>query len=122
MSSLVETIKGQGDQLFGKRGNLLTLWQDIAENFYPERADFTTVRNVGDELARNLMTSYPVIARRDLGNAFSAMLRPSAKDWFKISTNRPDKEDTLAKQWLEWVTKLMKRAMYDRASVRSAFL
>lgn len=116
MSSLVETIKDQGDQLFGKRGNLLTLWQDIAENFYPERADFTTVRNVGDEMARNLMTSYPVIARRDLGNAFSAMLRPSAKDWFKISTNRPDKEDTLAKQWLEWVTKLMKRAMYDRAS------
>jgi len=33
VSSLVETIKGQGDQLFGKRGNLLTLWQDIAENF-----------------------------------------------------------------------------------------
>ena len=116
MSGLVETIKGQGDQLFGKRGGLLSLWQDIAENFYPERADFTTCRNIGDEMARNLMTSYPVIARRDLGNAFSAMLRPSAKEWFRISTNRPDQEDTLAKQWLEWVTKLMKRAMYDRAS------
>jgi hypothetical protein len=116
MSGLVETLRGHGDQLFGKRGSLLSLWQEVAENFYPERADFTTVRNLGDEMASNLMTSYPIIARRDLGNAFSAMLRPSAKDWFRISTNRPDKEDTLSKQWLEWASKLMKRAMYDRVS------
>lgn len=112
-------LREQGDQLFGKRDSILTLWQDIADNFFPERADFTTCRNVGDEMARNLMTSYPVIARRDLGNSFGAMLRPSAKEWFKIRTSRPDKEDTLAKQWLQWATTFTRNAMYDRRAMFS---
>lgn len=113
---ICHALKEQGGQLFGKRGNLLSLWQEISENFFPERAEFTNCRNIGAEMSRNLMTSYPVIARRDLGNTFSAMLRPSAKDWFKIGTNRPDKTDTVGKQWLEWATTLMKRAMYDRVA------
>jgi hypothetical protein len=65
-------------------------------------------------MARNLMTSYPVIARRDLGNSFGAMLRPTAKDWFKMRTRRPDTEDTTSKQWLEWAGKFTKNVMYDR--------
>jgi len=114
VSTLIDTLLAQGDQLFSKRHSILSLWQDIAENFYPERADFTTARNIGDELAKNLMSSYPVLARRDLGNSFSAMLRPTSKDWFKMRTTRPDQEDTQSKQWLEWMAKLMKNAMYDR--------
>jgi len=109
-----EAVKKNGDQLFEKRGSLLSLWQEISENFYPERADFTTCRNVGAEMASNLTTSYPIIARRDLGNSFSAMLRPTAKEWFHLRTNRPDKETTLSKQWLEWASKLTKNVMYDR--------
>jgi hypothetical protein len=109
-----EAIKKQGDQLFEKRGPLLSLWQEIADNFYPERADFTTCRNIGEEMAANLTTSYPIIARRDLGNSFGAMLRPTAKEWFHLRTNRPDKETTISKQWLEWASKLTKNVMYDR--------
>jgi hypothetical protein len=112
--SCTKALRDQCDQLFGKRGSLLSLWQDVAENFYPERADFTTCRNVGDEMARNLMTSYPVIARRQLGDSFGAMLRPSAKEWFHIRTSRPDKEDTTSKQWLEWASKFAKNVMYDK--------
>lgn len=116
MQSKLDTIVGQGDELFSRRAMLHDLWQTEAENFYPERADFTTVRNVGEELAGDLMSSYPLLARRSLGNAFSAMLRPTAKDWFKMRTARPDQEDTAAKQWLEWAAKLMKNVMYDRRS------
>lgn len=116
MLNLLDTLTAQGNELFSKRTQLMSLWQVIAENFYPERADFTVARALGDELTRNLTTSYPLMVRRDLGNAFGAMLRPTAKDWFRIRTTRPDKEDTQAKQWLEWATKLTKNAMYDRAA------
>lgn len=113
-AALIKAIKDRGKQLFDKRHSLLILWQEIADNFYPERADFTTVNNLGDDMAAHLMTSFPTIARRDLGNSFGSMLRPSAKDWFHARTNRPEREDTDAKQWLEWATKLTKNAMYDR--------
>lgn len=116
MSGMIDALTKQGDQLFSKRGPILSLWQEIADNFYPERADFTTTRNIGAEMAQNLTTSYPVIARRDLGNAFGAMLRPSAKEWFKARTKRPDKDTTLGKQWLEWLTTLTKNVMYDNRS------
>ena len=115
--SCIKALKDQADQLFSKRLPLLSLWAEIASNFYPERDDFLGVRNVGDEMARNLMTSYPVIARRQLGDAFGAMLRPSAKEWFHIRTARPDKEDTTSKQWLEWCSKFTKNVMYDKRAV-----
>ena len=116
MSGCTETLLQHGDQLFGKRWQLLSLWQSIAENFYAERADFTNVRNLGEEMAANLTSSYPLLARRDLGNSFGAMLRPSAKDWFKMRTRHPDKESTEAKQWLEWASKYTRNLMYDRRS------
>lgn len=112
----VNTIKRQGDELFGKRDPLLSLWQDIAENYYPERADFTTCRSLGDELARNLMTSYPVMARRDLGNLIGGMLRPNAKEWFHLGVRGAEKLDTEQRQWLEYVGGFQRRAMYDRNS------
>ena len=74
------------------------------------------MRNLGDEFASNLVTSYPILARRDLGNSFGGMLRPSAKEWFHIGTNQPKREDTEAKQWLESTAGFMRRVMYDRRS------
>ena len=107
----------QGNQLFGKRSALLTLWQELADNFYPERADFTLSRNIGTDFAANLMTSYPVMARRDLGNAISAILRPSGKKWVHIRTTENwDELGTEAKAWLEWAEGRMARAMHHRTS------
>lgn len=105
-----------GDQLFGKRTALLSLWQELAENFYVERADFTGSRNLGSDFASNLSTSYPILARRDLGNAFGSMLRPSSKNWKHIRTQNFDRLGHEAKSWLERSDVLMSRAMYDRHS------
>jgi len=113
----IQAVKKQGCQLFDKRFNLLNHWQDVAINFYPQRADFTTYRAIGEELMRDLMTSKPVIASRDMCNTFGTMLRPSQTEWFNIGTNQEGREDTQAKQWLEWATGVQKRAMYDRASL-----
>jgi hypothetical protein len=103
----------QGEQLFGKRGQLLSLWQRIAENFYPERADFTVTRNIGFEFGDWLNSSYPLLARRDLGNAFGTMLRPTSKNWFHIRTK--DKWEELgseARAWLEMAENRQRRAMF----------
>ena len=112
MDSAVQTLIDQGDSLFGKRQSLVSLWQCIADQFYPERADFTNQRYLGEDFASNLTTSYPLIARRDLGNTFSSMLRPTDKDWFRMAVDGV--EDHEAKAWLEWASKTQKRAMYDR--------
>lgn len=92
---------------------MLSLYQTLAENFYPERADFTTIRNVGTELADQLVASDPVLMRRDLGNSLSSMLRDG--DWFKITTEE-DRLDHEAKVWLEWATKRYKKLLYAKGA------
>ena len=104
------------DKLFDEKKNLHILWQEIAELVYPERADFTTVRHPGSEYSRGLMTSFPVLARRDLGNSFGAMLRPTAKDWFRLRSNRPDANTLEEKQWFGFASEFVRNAMNDRNS------
>lgn len=109
------------EQLCSKRASLLSLWQEMAENFYPERADFTYRRSLGTEFADNLTTSYPILIRRDLANYFSFMLRPTEKPWFHLIVKNDGQEDEEIKDaqalaWLQWATKTQRKAMYDRAS------
>lgn len=106
-------LREQADQLFSKRGTLMLLWQDIAENFYVERADFTVNRTIGVNYADQLSTSYPLMCRRDLGDSIGEMLRPTAKAWSKAGTGDEKIEDNEAKQYLQWVDQIMRRAMYD---------
>lgn len=113
LDARVKDLDQQGNFLFSKKMPLLTLWQDIAENFYVERADFTSLRSLSDSFADNLTTSYPLIARRDLGNMFSAMLRPTDKQWFYLKPMHDFQEDNEALRWMEWATQVQTRAMYD---------
>lgn len=104
-----------GNKSFSKRADLETLWQEIAWNFYVERADFTVTRSLGENFADHLTSSYPIKARQDLGNSLGSMLRPRSRTWFHVSTNRKS-VDIAGKQWLEWATHLQKNAMYDTDS------
>lgn len=105
--------------LFGKKLSLNSLWQEISDNFYPERADFTLTRSIGTDFAANLMSSYPVQCRRELGNQFSTMLRPTARPWFhpgiRYEPLRAGSSD--ARLYLEWFERTQRRAMYDPASL-----
>lgn len=114
MASALEDLLEIGNSLFTKRTSLVSLWQEIADNFYPERAIFTAGASMGTDFASNLMTSYPVLARRDMGNAVGSMLRPSSKEWFHTRTDNYDELDTESIQYLEWMERVQRRAMYDR--------
>jgi len=104
----------RGQQLFKDRKAITTLWQELAENFYPQRADFTINRYIGEEFAEHLYSSYPILVHRDLSNSFAAMLRPRAKTWFEVSVDNEEDLGQEAKGWLEWATKRQRSAMYDR--------
>ncbi len=109
-----KSARERGDRLFAAKRPWDSRNQDIAEQFYPERADFTVLHGVGDAFANHLVTGYPTLVRRDLGNSLGAMLRPRGQDWFYTRTGREDKEDHEAKVWLEWAATVQRRAMYDR--------
>lgn len=104
------------DKLFSKRTPVLSLWQEIAEHFYPQRADFTITRNVGQDFASHLTTSYPLIVQRDLGNAISSMLRPRAQEWFQVSVDRTSMLDKAGRRWLERATTQQRLDMYSKDS------
>lgn len=106
-----------GDRLYTKRAPLLSFWQEIAENFYPERADFTRMHTLGEDFAEHLMDSYPVLMRRELGNSISAMLRPRDRPWFKTTTlDDALDEDEENARFLDYLTMTTRRRIYDPRS------
>jgi hypothetical protein len=103
------------EDLFTKKGPLNSLFQEVAENFFVERADFTTARSMGTDFAADLLTSYPLQCRRSLGDQFSVMLRPTARPWFHTSIRHVDMDgtDNETKAALQWFERTQRRAMYD---------
>ncbi|QDP48908.1 MAG: putative portal protein [Prokaryotic dsDNA virus sp.] len=101
------------EKQFALQAPMKSLWQILGDNFYPERADFTITRNVGQEFADNLMDSYPLLIRRDLGNSLSAMLREG--DWFKMGAaeRTPDYAGT---EWLQNSNRTLRKLMYHRTA------
>ena len=116
MDSRAKELIQQGEHLFTKRAPLLSLWQEIGDNFYPQRADFTTTRNLGEDFASQLTTSYPVLAHRELTGMLSSMLRPVGEEWFHLGIARDDRLDNEGRAWLEWASGIMRRAMYDQSA------
>ena len=106
-----------GDKLFDDKREVDSLWQEIALNFYPERADFTSKRNAGEEFSDHLFSSAPVLARRELGNLMSASLRPRSQDWFSIHVDDDDLDNGDAERdYLERITKVQRQFMYEAQS------
>ncbi len=107
-----------GNKLYGDKLSLDSLLQNIAENFYPERADFTRTIILGEDFAGQLMDTYPVLMHRELSNSISAMLRPRDSDWFRLTTliDDLDSDDETGK-FLEYLKKETRAGLYDpRAS------
>lgn len=114
MDPRVRDLMDMGERLFTKRRPALSLWQEIAENFYPHRADFMASHSIGDDFAAHLMSSYPVLAHREIVNSLSEIMRPTSNVWAKASVARLDRVDNAGKRWLESASEVQRRAMYDR--------
>lgn len=104
-----------GGALFEKRRPYDQTCQNIAELFYPMRADFTTNFTLGDDFAGNVMDSFTINSRETLGNSIDAMLRQG--DWFAITTGDEERDERAINAIaLERATKLY-RALLKRRGV-----
>lgn len=109
----LDDLLALSNRLFERQQPFRTLCQTLAEHFYPERADFTVNRAIGDELGDHLIDSYPSMMRRDLGDAFSAMLR-DGNDWAEIFVQ--DDPGYAGKTWLDWASKHLMGLMQNHRS------
>lgn len=109
-----------GDRAFEAKSGLHSLCQEIALIFYPERADFTTQLPLAEDFASHNMDSFPGLLRRELGDSMSATLRPRDQQWFMATTMISSIDnDPAAARYLEYVTDVMRRNLYD---TRTKFL
>lgn len=113
MSQSAKDLIAQGDKLFSQRSSLMSLWQEIANNFYPERASFTSAMTIGEDFASRLNSSYPLMVRRELGDAIAPMVRRKDEEWGRISVKREDRLDNTGRAWLEYASGVQRAAMYD---------
>lgn len=111
-----KALRSLADDLFGKKMPLNSLMQEIADAFYYERADFTYKRSIGMDFGAQMMTSYPALCRRDLGNSLGSMLRPTAKIWFHTGVRNAQVKDNETRIWLQGFEDTQRRAMYDPAA------
>ena len=114
MHSDAKALREMGSKLFQDKMPLDLRNQEIARHFYPQRATFTTQADIGEDWAGHLMTGYPALVQRDLGNALGSILRPRGQSWFHGRAGRDgDEASHDTKAWLEFATKLQRNAMYD---------
>jgi hypothetical protein len=68
----------------------------------------------GRRVRRPPVRLLPSLARRELGNAYAAILRPAATLWFEANVDDERlARNGAARAFLEGVTGVMRRAMYD---------
>ncbi len=109
----IKRLAKTADELFSAKLTLNTLWQEVAELTYPERADFTVCRNLGSDFATNLSNSHQLIARRESSTIMSTMMFPKNQIWAHIKADDVGDNDLDAIAWLEFATHRMRKVMYQ---------
>lgn len=110
-SPAVQTIVDNGTRLFSEKTPLLSHWQELAEHFYYDRADFTGPLNIGSDYAAGSFSSRAAIYRRDMADLYRTMLRPS--DFFEVkSLDDARNKVPDARAWLEYATTMQRAVMY----------
>lgn len=96
------------------RGQWLSLFEELARMYLPNRAGFTGEVSDADERSFDIYTSAPRLARRGLATALSTMLRPPGREWFKAkASDELLNYDEQCRVWLDTATKITYAALYD---------
>lgn len=112
MHSRARDVIKLGNKMFADKRPVDSLFQEIALNFYPKRADFTEKRDDGDEYSDHLFSSYPSMARRELANMLDEFLFP--EKFFSIHVDDEDLDaGDYERQFLEVLDDIQYRAMMD---------
>lgn len=115
-ANALELIK-RGDKRFQARQNLDSMRQEIALNFCPWHASFTTTLNWGEDFASHLLDGTPLLLARDFKAQIGSMLRPPGKQWFWDRTSHDDlNNDREARGYLDWRSRQKMRIIFDRAT------
>lgn len=114
MDSRCRYLLEVSSKAFSRKYSWDRLAQDICEQFYPIRADYTTTIDY-DDFSGWLSDGFPVQARETLGNLIDSMLRQG--QWFRMSTG----DDELNKRpavaaTLQKLTRRVRGLMYDKRS------
>lgn len=111
MDSRAKHLVEIGNGLFSAQQPYNSLRQNIAENFYPMRADFTCELPLGPDFQTDVMDSFPVQSRETLGNMPHSMIRQG--DWFSISTGDEDRDENQENRaWFDVAKDVMRKFMY----------
>lgn len=107
--------------LLSNKTSLNSFWQNIAENFYPQRAFFTSRNPIpyGRDFASHLTTSFPILVAQEYASLISAYLRPAGQQWFEIGIDNKGQNreiDNDGKRFLEEATRIQTNVIKDRKS------
>lgn len=112
----VELIR-RGDARFNNRRSLDSLRQEIALNFAPHLAEWTSPLNLGDEYCSHLADGTPLLVASEYVGMIGSMLRPSGKQWFWHRTPFEDlNTDPELRDYMDWRSLTMNRIMFDRVT------
>lgn len=104
----------RGDRRFSKRQPLDSMRQEIALNFAPYLAEWTTTLYMGQDFAAHLIDGTPLLLARDFVAQIGSMLRPSGKQYFWHRTPIDDvNNDREVREYLDWRSTQMMRIMTD---------
>lgn len=106
-----------GEKLYTEKKQFDSLCQEIAWQFAPDLASFTTKLILGQDFAIDRMDSFPEQMSRELSNQLSAMLRRTDQPWFRVTTlNEEIDADEDNARYLEYVGRTIRQALYDPRS------
>jgi hypothetical protein len=100
--------------LAARRDQWRPLWQELAQIFLPNQAQFTMPMVPGRESSRELYDTTPMQARRGLATAIDGLLKPSTTRWFWMAAGDERLNDLdEVKTWFDDVQDRMWRAIYN---------